>query len=189
MKKFGRLPALLLGAALALPSASASADVLFDYSGSGTYDDLVLKSSQTFSGSFTYDADSGQVTLANFVTSSLGSFSAIESDGQSGTLHSTKLTNANDNFFLVFDTQATLDAGHSTDVDNQFSSVGTFGELVAASNFTGTFVTAGVPEPSTWAMMILGFAGIGFMAYRRKSNLSLMAVGSENKTNQPTFRA
>ena len=30
-------------------------------------------------------------------------------------------------------------------------------------------VTAGVPEPSTWAMMILGFLGIGFMAYRRKS--------------------
>jgi hypothetical protein len=28
-----------------------------------------------------------------------------------------------------------------------------------------------VPEPSTWAMMILGFIGIGFMAYRRKSSL------------------
>jgi hypothetical protein len=27
-----------------------------------------------------------------------------------------------------------------------------------------------VPEPSTWAMMILGFAGVGFMAYRRKQN-------------------
>ncbi|MDO9061997.1 MAG: PEPxxWA-CTERM sorting domain-containing protein [Bradyrhizobium sp.] len=27
---------------------------------------------------------------------------------------------------------------------------------------------AAVPEPSTWAMMILGFAGVGFMAYRRK---------------------
>jgi uncharacterized protein (TIGR03118 family) len=26
-----------------------------------------------------------------------------------------------------------------------------------------------VPEPSTWAMMLLGFAGVGFMAYRRKS--------------------
>ena len=25
-----------------------------------------------------------------------------------------------------------------------------------------------VPEPSTWAMMLLGFAGVGFMAYRRK---------------------
>ena len=28
-------------------------------------------------------------------------------------------------------------------------------------------VGSGVPEPSTWAMMILGFAGIGFMACRR----------------------
>jgi hypothetical protein len=30
-------------------------------------------------------------------------------------------------------------------------------------------ISGGVPEPSTWAMMILGFAGVGFMAYRRKS--------------------
>jgi hypothetical protein len=28
--------------------------------------------------------------------------------------------------------------------------------------------TPAVPEPSTWAMMILGFFGLGFMAYRRK---------------------
>jgi PEP-CTERM motif len=33
-----------------------------------------------------------------------------------------------------------------------------------------------VPEPSTWAMMILGFAGIGFMAYRRKSRVPLAAA-------------
>jgi WD40 repeat protein len=37
-------------------------------------------------------------------------------------------------------------------------------------------VTSGVPEPSTWAMMILGFAGIGFMAYRRKSKPTLTAA-------------
>jgi hypothetical protein len=30
-------------------------------------------------------------------------------------------------------------------------------------------ITAAVPEPSTWAMMILGFAGVGFMTYRRKT--------------------
>jgi hypothetical protein len=36
--------------------------------------------------------------------------------------------------------------------------------------------TSGVPEPSTWAMMILGFAGVGFMAYRRKSKPALMAA-------------
>jgi hypothetical protein len=33
-----------------------------------------------------------------------------------------------------------------------------------------------VPEPSTWAMMILGFLGLGFMAYRRKSKPVLMAA-------------
>jgi hypothetical protein len=32
-----------------------------------------------------------------------------------------------------------------------------------------TGIEAAVPEPSTWAMMILGFAGIGFLAYRRKT--------------------
>ena len=34
-------------------------------------------------------------------------------------------------------------------------------------------VNGEVPEPSTWAMMILGFFGVGFMAYRRKSQNSL----------------
>jgi hypothetical protein len=35
-------------------------------------------------------------------------------------------------------------------------------------NGNGNLVTGAVPEPSTWAMMILGFGGIGFMAYRRR---------------------
>jgi PEP-CTERM motif len=35
------------------------------------------------------------------------------------------------------------------------------------------FPTGSVPEPATWAMMILGFFGVGFMAYRRKSQTSL----------------
>ena len=30
-------------------------------------------------------------------------------------------------------------------------------------------IVAAVPEPSTWAMMILGFAGVGYMAYRRRN--------------------
>jgi hypothetical protein len=41
--------------------------------------------------------------------------------------------------------------------------------------FVDTNISA-VPEPSTWAMMILGFAGIGFMTYRRKSKPALMAA-------------
>jgi PEP-CTERM motif len=41
-------------------------------------------------------------------------------------------------------------------------------ELSGDVNY-GTVQVGSVPEPSTWAMMILGFAGIGYMAYRRKS--------------------
>jgi hypothetical protein len=37
-------------------------------------------------------------------------------------------------------------------------------------------VTSAVPEPSTWAMMILGFCGVGFMAYRRKQNGAALSV-------------
>ena len=35
---------------------------------------------------------------------------------------------------------------------------------------------AAVPEPSIWAMMLLGFAGIGFTVYRRKSKPALMGA-------------
>jgi hypothetical protein len=38
-------------------------------------------------------------------------------------------------------------------------------------NFAGA-----VPEPSTWALMILGFAGIGSIAYRRKSKPAFMVA-------------
>jgi hypothetical protein len=34
----------------------------------------------------------------------------------------------------------------------------------------------GVPEPSSWAMIILGFAGIGFVAYRRKDQGSAFRI-------------
>jgi hypothetical protein len=34
-------------------------------------------------------------------------------------------------------------------------------------------VATAVPEPSTWAMMILGFASVGFLAYRRKNGATL----------------
>jgi hypothetical protein len=35
-----------------------------------------------------------------------------------------------------------------------------------------TTAVAAVPEPSTWAMLLLGFAGIGFMGYRRRKSIT-----------------
>jgi PEP-CTERM motif len=46
------------------------------------------------------------------------------------------------------------------DISNQ--SVDSLGSITA--------IAAPVPEASTWAMLLLGFAGLGFMAYRRKNS-------------------
>lgn len=42
------------------------------------------------------------------------------------------------------------------------------GESYIAGNIVKSAAVSPVPEPSTWAMMILGFCGLGFMAYHRK---------------------
>jgi hypothetical protein len=46
------------------------------------------------------------------------------------------------------------------------------------SGYGGTLSTSvsAVPEPSTWAMMILGFFGVGFMAYRRRNQTAAFRI-------------
>jgi hypothetical protein len=84
----------------------------------------------------------------------------------------------------VFSAVNTDGAGQATQVWHQY----TYQGLATADSITFTFLSgdppndfssgfdnvvistvAGVPEPSTWAMMILGFAGVGFLAYRRRN--------------------
>jgi hypothetical protein len=55
---------------------------------------------------------------------------------------------------------------------------------------------ATVPEPSTWAMMLLGFAGLGFAGYRRTAegpsfdsslpSLTAPRRGNEKRANCPS---
>lgn len=43
-------------------------------------------------------------------------------------------------------------------------------------NVDRTFAVSAVPEPSTWAMMLIGFAGIGYAAYRRRASRQAAAA-------------
>ena len=65
----------------------------------------------------------------------------------------------------------TVDA-NGTDLISSIKFVATGGggvvEDVRQVRLEGVESITAVPEPSTWAMMILGFGGVGFMAYRRK---------------------
>ena len=66
--------------------------------------------------------------------------------------------------------------------DTNYSS-GTFGLHPGVNNITGEFIgvitfgemefiaESAIPEPSTWAMMMLGFAGLGFAGYRKARSI------------------
>jgi hypothetical protein len=84
----------------------------------------------------------------------------------------------------------TLTGGFFTSGNNPVVTIGTFTYPNGIYNYTfsytgyispsGDATTGGfsgqisaVPEPATWAMMILGFIGVGFVAYRRRSGTSV----------------
>jgi hypothetical protein len=62
-----------------------------------------------------------------------------------------------------------------------FSAIGSLSVIKDQSDFAGSagsadssilgngFSVKGVPEPSTWAMMALGFVGLGYAAFRRNA--------------------
>jgi hypothetical protein len=69
----------------------------------------------------------------------------------------------------------TIDATFNSDsftISNVQFAFGTGPDNTLAGS-RGGFPVGSIPEPSTWAMMILGFFGVGFVAYRRKSQMSL----------------
>ena len=57
---------------------------------------------------------------------------------------------------------------------------GGFGVVVAnadnALDYVSEGVAASTPEPSTWAMMVLGFAGLGFAGYRASRKAAAIAA-------------
>ena len=44
----------------------------------------------------------------------------------------------------------------------------------SGANQNFTLVIGEVPEPSTWALMLIGFAGLGFVGYRQQQKLAAL---------------
>ena len=57
-----------------------------------------------------------------------------------------------------------IDEQFNTGHGGTFFGLSVFGEITSGGGGGPT-----VPEPSTWAMMLLGFAGMGFVAYRKRA--------------------
>jgi hypothetical protein len=141
-------PALTLGA-IAKYSGSIPVSASSDYY------------SATFSGPENFGQGSG-----SFATSGTGNEVGFVNYPQGG-----------ESYFIV---PADYHSGDPLSDSLTFANTTLGGLGLAPGSYTYTFGTndsfvidipgqvAAVPEPATWAMMILGFFGVGFMAYRRK---------------------
>lgn len=112
--------------------------------------------------------------LANGGTFNNLEFNLFNGGGTSGTANFVLTDNAGDVFNF---TNLALGSG-----ENFFGFMGIAGQSIANVSFTTTAgvadvrqirldesrVTAAVPEPSTWAMMLVGFGAIGFGVRRRR---------------------
>jgi hypothetical protein len=120
-------------------------------------------------------ASNGTTLLQTFPLQSAINFTAADlalQQGNGNAVFEFVLTPAEQ---TLFDTKV---AGNFNDIISLSSSLGCAAGAPAgclpSNDGPDSFVavlgpTALIPEPSTWAMMILGFFGIGFMAYRHRN--------------------
>ena len=174
--KAARLAACaLLPIVIAIVPASAAVQETFDWTVTGVVDgglsaglsgSGMLTATQSTSGSWIVNTIAGTVDNSNIT--GLANFLGADN--------------------LVFPSSTTLvdDHGFSFSLQNGedvdiFSGAPNGLYDIESTNTNGAAdftLTAAVPEPATWAMMILGFAGLGFMAYRRNNKLSKMALNA-----------
>jgi hypothetical protein len=64
-----------------------------------------------------------------------------------------------------------IDEQWNTGHAGTFFGLSVFGEITSGGGGGPT-----VPEPSTWAMMLLGFAGMGFVAYRKRAAKKILSA-------------
>ena len=168
----------VLAATLALPTAASAAIYNFSFTPSQALFGAPVSGSGTFTTSDTATQVGGQTAfsilsimgtvngfdiVAPTTAAGYGNYFTTGPSFLDGTGVSFFTTGSNGQSKVTFFNQSS----------NGLYRVNTFSpgssEYVSASSA----MVAGVPEPSTWAMMILGFLALGFMAYRKKQNLSV----------------
>jgi hypothetical protein len=119
-----------------------------------------------------YAGDSFTVTFPTAVTA-VGIFANVNA-GTTFTLDAS--TASLTNTVTTFDTKTFGFFGITSATPFTSATFTSADDNLSSFNIPEIEFAAAAPEPSTWAMMILGFAGLGFMAYRRKSKPALMAA-------------
>ncbi|HZZ25073.1 MAG TPA: PEP-CTERM sorting domain-containing protein [Roseiarcus sp.] len=118
-------------------------------------------------------------SIQNFIVPTTGTYSISAAGGQGG---SGEVSAGNGGFGAELSGDIFLTAGTDLQiVVGGGGSSGNFDDIWGGGGGGGSFLYTGViPEPSTWAMMLLGFAGLGIAGYRRAraGRAMLAATGS-----------
>jgi hypothetical protein len=162
------LRAAVAGAAAALFMADpARANIVFDFSGvcsigcSGTATGVL-----TLANSYTFGAD---ITAADFISLDYSSSSysfdiaSVDSPILAGGLNADGSLNS----FGALEILAPTDFPTFGAFNGFFNVANEAETFNLGSAYTFTLVSGAVPEPSTWTMMVLGFAGLGYAGYRK----------------------
>jgi hypothetical protein len=152
-------------------SATGETLGLFDYTGSIN---ALIGNSQNNVGIYT-DLGNGNSYGTTVVAASgpIEQFSVTLSQAAIADLNAAA-HNQSDNRFVVGGSLLSISGPFAN--EQLFAIFGPQAALAPAAFLTLETSVAAVPEPSTWAMMTLGFAGVGFVAYRRKSKRALTAT-------------
>lgn len=144
------------------------------YSGSSLSNNLTFGNA-AFSTNDRFDAAPNQHTASGWVSYSFSPDTSTDMrfSGIYALTGASQHINFYESLFTHSGNGETVDFSHTADFALLLPS------NVSFTSDSGAFLTAGsvgaVPEPSTWTMMILGFCGVGFMAYRRRSSAILAA--------------
>lgn len=179
-----------VNAAIGATNSTVTVDATFTSDGPATETSNVISVPATISG-VSVTGDPLLTTLFSAFENSINSFLQSFAGGSfTYDLNSNKVT-LNPEFTFVTTSPIDVTAPFSTSGNQVFLDLGTFstplGDTTITSlgdirSFSATgdpislALAAAAPEPSTWAMIILGFCGLGFMAYRRRSTLPLTAA-------------
>jgi hypothetical protein len=138
------LNSLIFGASLSLYDNSVSPE---NYLGTDT---VIITTTSNIGAALAQDAD--YINICGNGSNICGSSIEAYEDSQGGT-----------------GVTATLMGQIVGDPQLQFTDVTVSPDQLATGGLVGAEAAAGViPEPSTWAMIMLGFAGLGLMGYRTK---------------------
>jgi hypothetical protein len=166
------------GQIAATPDGNQAAYSTTFSNGPGTYSGFATTLGQLVTGGlYTLTVDVGQLTSTPFHGFELLiGYNSVNIPGSGvafATLNVNPTTNAGDiptPGTWKLETLSGIFAGPTTPIGHGFVELLGYGGNGDTVLFDNVHVTvSAVPEPATWAMMILGFMGVGFVAYRRKS--------------------